>query len=278
MSTISDQTRVKKIVAKSGSSFYWGMNILKEPQRRAMFSVYAFCRIVDDIADSKKTKNKKIHELNNWEKKIKLIYQNKTSDFITRELDHSINNYDLLEYDFISIINGMKMDVIEKIKYPPQKKIELYCDRVAGAVGCLSMNIFEINNEFARQYAINLGRAFQLTNILRDLKEDCHRDRCYIPYEIVSKFKLQDYTPKELLKSKKILKVCDELKKTTEYYYQKSNELSKKFSREKLKAPLLMKAMYLSIFKKICHKNWNVEKKVRLNIFEKIIIILNQMI
>ncbi|MDC3091489.1 squalene/phytoene synthase family protein [Rickettsiales bacterium] len=274
----SDKKKVEKIVLNSASSFYWGMNLLKKDQRRAMFSIYSFCRIVDDIADSQEPKLKKINSLNNWKKKIDLIYSEQTEDYLTRELKIAVEKYGLIKSDFIAIIDGMKMDINKKIVYPNQKKLDTYCDRVAGAVGCLSMKVFEINHKKSRLYAKNLGRAFQYTNILRDIKEDCSMGRCYIPTEIINKFDLLKEKPELLVRRANLKQICGEFIMKTKEYYLTAENLSLEFEKKKLKAPNLMKNMYQSVFKKICNNKWDNETKIRLGKLEKFLIILKSIL
>lgn len=273
-----DQKKIKKIVKKSGSSFYWGMNILEPIKKRAMFSIYAFCRIVDDIADSEKPDQTKMSELQDWKKKINLLYKNKSSDFLSRELLFAISKFKLLKQDFLAIIDGMKMDIIEEIQYPSNKTINLYCDRVAGAVGCLSMSIFGYNNKTARKYACLLGKAFQFTNILRDLKEDSLRNRCYIPVDIIKQQSLKKIKPEKLLKEPRFKESCNQMIIKTMKYYKEADKLSVNFNRNNIKAAILMREMYLSIFRKISSETWNIDKKVTLSKMEKIIIIIKILI
>ena len=273
-----DQKKIRDIVKKSGSSFYWGMNILEPLKKRAMFSVYAFCRIVDDIADSEKPNQTKMSELQNWKKKVNLLYNNKSSDFLSRELLFAISKFKLLKVDFLSIIDGMKMDIIKEIRYPSNKIINLYCDRVAGAVGCLSMSIFGYHNKKARQYACLLGKAFQFTNILRDLKEDSLRNRCYIPQKIINKQNLLKLQPIEIIKDPRFIKSCNQMIEITMKYYKEADKLSMNFNKKDIKAAVLMRNIYFSVFKKISNKKWNINKKVKLSKIEKLIIIFKLLI
>ena len=274
MKNSSDQRKVEKIVLDSASSFYWGMNLLKKDQRRAMFSIYSFCRIVDDIADSESFKSKKINSLNDWKKKVDDIYIKKTDGYITRELKFAIEKYGLFKTDFIAIIDGMKMDIGKKIVYPSQNELDVYCDRVAGAVGCLSMKVFEINHKNSRKYAKSLGRAFQYTNILRDIKEDSTMGRCYIPIDMIKKFGLGTKKPELLVKRSDLKEICKEFIDKTKEYYLSAEKLSLEFEKSKLKAPKLMKSMYESVFKKICKNNWDNNVKIKLGKFEKFLIVL----
>ena len=140
---VDDQIEVKKIVKKSGSSFFWGMNVLDSERKRAMFSIYAFCRTVDDIADEIKNKKLKIEKLRSWKKKINNIFESKKlKSSVEKELKIAVDKFQLDRLDFFAIIDGMMMDAKSDIKFPPKKNLELYCDRVAVAVGYLSIRIF----------------------------------------------------------------------------------------------------------------------------------------
>lgn len=273
MTIIRDQEKVRKIVKDSGSSFYWGMNVLDKDKKRAMFSLYCFCRIVDDIADSDISKNQKINQLRKWGEKINKVFEGNHEDFITRELVNLVKNYKVKKEDFISIIKGMEMDINELIVYPSKKKIEIYCDRVAGAVGCISVKIFGINDVIGDKYAIALGRAFQITNICRDLKEDSIRNRCYIPIEYVKKYKLHKLRPKDLMEHGNLEKIQKLLLNDAKYYFNLSNKISSRLEKKKIMASELMKEFYTKIFKELNSGKFDINKKVKLKRFEKIKII-----
>ena len=195
-----DQKNVERIVKNSGSSFYWGMRCLPEKKKRAMYSIYAFCRTVDDIADDNRPINFKKKELDKWIKKINLLYKfSHQKDSLLKELQFSINEFGLEKKDFLSVIDGMKMDTKTKITFPSTKKLISYCEKVAVAVGYLSIKIFEIEKISGKQYAYSLGMALQLTNIARDFKEDLEMGRCYLPHEKLKKYGLK----KELINLQK---------------------------------------------------------------------------
>ncbi|MDC3176392.1 squalene/phytoene synthase family protein [Alphaproteobacteria bacterium] len=273
--SINDQKVVKKIVKNSGSSFYWGMNILKSSRRRAMFAVYAFCRTVDDIADSELALKKKKNLLNDWVKKIENIYKGLTVDSLTRELDFSIKEYNLIKNDFLEIIDGMRIDSKKNIIYPPKRDLENYCDKVAGAVGCLSISIFGIKNKISgRSYAKYMGRALQLTNILRDIKEDSERGRCYIFREALEKNNIK-MKPEHLLKSDKLYAVCEEISKVAENYYTLASSESNKINDKGLIAPEIMKNIYLKLFIKMKKNNWNFNQRIKLSILEKLLVVFS---
>ena len=273
--TSVDQLNVENIVKKSGSSFYWGMKLLPEIKKRAMFSVYAFCRVVDDIADNSGTiKSKKI-KLNDWKKKIDSIYNNKKkNESILKELKTSIETFNLEKRDFISIIDGMLMDVKKKIQFPSKTEFEIYCERVAVAVGYLSIKIFGLSGYEGKKYAYSLGMAFQLTNIVRDFREDLDMERCYIPRSKLKKYGIKG-SLSNLDKTNKIQEVLQDILKDADKFFKKADKISKNLDKKKIIASELMKQFYKKIHKKMFNKNIDIEKKVRLNFFDKTFILIN---
>ena len=273
--TSVDQLNVENIVKKSGSSFYWGMKLLPEIKKRAMFSVYAFCRVVDDIADNSGTIKSKKTKLNDWKKKINIINNNnKKNESILKELKTSIETFNLEKRDFISIIDGMLMDVKKKIQFPSKTEFELYCERVAVAVGYLSIKIFGLSGYEGKKYAYSLGMAFQLTNIVRDFREDLDMERCYIPRSKLKKYGIKG-SLSNLDKTNKIQEVLQDILKDADKFFKKADKISKNLDKKKIIASELMKQFYKKIHKKMFNKNIDIEKKVRLNFFDKTFILIN---
>ena len=267
----ADQYFIEENVRKSGTSFFWGMKRLPKEQKRAMFALYAFCREVDDIADEKNLKKKnKLNQISVWEKKINSIFkERKFKDSLSKELLEAIKKFDLNKSDFISIIKGMKMDINEDIKFPSKKKFELYCDRVAVAVGYISINIFGIKSSEGRNYALNLGRAFQITNIVRDFKEDANRSRCYIPINYLEKYKIKKNL-KDLCNSSELNLILQDLLEEANFYFIKSNKISLKLDSKKIIASETMKLFYETIHQKMYKKKIDLDKRVKLNFYEKL--------
>ena len=275
--TSVDQLNVENIVKKSGSSFYWGMKLLPEIKKRAMFSVYAFCRVVDDIADNSGEIRSKKTKLNDWKKKIDSIYNNNNNnknESILKELKTSIETFNLEKRDFISIIDGMLMDVKKKIQFPSKTEFEIYCERVAVAVGYLSIKIFGLSGYEGKKYAYSLGMAFQLTNIVRDFREDLDMERCYIPRSKLKKYGIKG-SLSNLDKTNKIQEVLQDILKDADKFFKKADKISKNLDKKKIIASELMKQFYKKIHKKMFNKNIDIEKKVRLNFFDKTFILIN---
>ena len=166
----------------SGSSFYAAMRILPRDQREAMFQIYSFCRQVDDIADSDGPRPERLAALQQWRDDIDALYQGhpppRLQDYVA-----SVRSFGLKREDFLAIVDGMEMDVPQDIRAPDLATLDLYCDRVASAVGRLSVRVFGLPEDDGILLAHHLGRALQLTNILRDIDEDAALGRLYLPRE-----------------------------------------------------------------------------------------------
>ncbi len=173
--------------AKSGSSFYYSFLFLPKTKREAITALYAFCREVDDVVDECKETSIARTKLAWWRNEIHQLYQNNPQHPVTKALNDVIRTYHLDQEHFIEIIDGMEMD-LDKNRYTDFKQLQLYCYRVASVVGLLSAQIFGFSNRKTLKYAHDLGMAFQLTNIVRDVGEDARRDRIYIPLDELEKF------------------------------------------------------------------------------------------
>jgi squalene synthase HpnD len=169
--------------AASGSSFYAGMRVLPQPERHAMYAVYAFCREVDDIADDQQGERpERAVALDGWRTDLAALYAGGEGGRAAFLKPH-VQRFGLARADFEAVIDGMAMDVARDIRWPPAAELDLYCDRVASAVGRLSVRIFGMEEAPGLALAHHLGRALQLTNILRDIDEDAAIGRVYLPLE-----------------------------------------------------------------------------------------------
>tara|TARA_B100000579_G_scaffold359151_1_gene315768 strand:+ start:920 stop:1756 length:837 start_codon:yes stop_codon:yes gene_type:complete len=270
----NDQLFVERIVKKSGSSFYWGMKVLENSKKRGMFAIYAFCREVDDIADNEGRRDSKEKKLKEWEKRIHLLFNNSVQkSSLLRELSFSINQFKLKKKDFMSVIQGMRMDVKKKIQFPNKKDLELYCQRVAVSVGLLSIRIFGIKSSLGEKYALSLGMAFQITNIVRDFSEDLEIGRCYIPLELIKKYKVEKNL--QLLKNNpNIQNILQDLLFEANVHFLESDELSENFSKKNIIASEVMKLFYRTLHKKMFKKKIDFNKKIGLNLIDKFFIFI----
>jgi squalene synthase HpnD len=232
----------------SGSSFYMAMRILPQAQRNAMFAIYGFCRQVDDIADSLGPRHGRLAELAAWRTDIEALYNGFPNDGSltarTRGLAKPVRDYGLDQADFLAVIHGMEMDVVADIRAPTWSELDLYCDRVASAVGRLSVKIFGLESKPGWQLAHHLGRALQLTNILRDLDEDAAAGRLYLPQEALAEAGIDARDPSAVLASPSLDRACAQLISAARNHFNKADEIMSSVSRRAVRAPRIMGEVY----------------------------------
>jgi phytoene synthase len=168
--------------AQSGSSFYYSFRLLPPPRRRAITALYAFCREVDDIVDDIPDLDVARVKLAWWRAEVAAIYAGTPQHPVAIALQPVVHRHSLLQEQLQTVIDGMQMD-LEQVRYLDFASLETYCDRVAGVVGLMSAEIFGHSEPATREYARDLGVAFQLTNIIRDVGEDARRGRIYLPQD-----------------------------------------------------------------------------------------------
>jgi phytoene synthase len=173
--------------AQSGSSFYYSFRFLPPERRRAITALYAFCREVDDIADEVQDVNVARAKLGWWRAEVANLFAGHPTHPVSKALQPATRQFGLDEARLNEIIEGMEMDLSHR-RYQDFASLQLYCHRVAGVVGQLSASIFGFSNPATLQYAENLGLAFQMTNIIRDVGEDARRDRIYLPQDDLQKY------------------------------------------------------------------------------------------
>lgn len=236
---------VKRVVSESGTSFSLGMKILPEDPRNAMYAVYAFCREIDDIADEPGEEAAKREGLRIWREQIEALYRGHPANLTTRALLPAIEAYDLPKQEFIELIDGMLMDVdldFGRAERLDHAGLHLYCRRVAGAVGMLSVRIF--GEPDATQFALAMGDALQLTNILRDIGEDAEDGRLYLPMDLIREEGIEANDPKEIVRDARFRPVCETIAAEAEARFRDTDELLKQFDRRKLKPALIMGEIY----------------------------------
>lgn len=172
---------------RSGSSFYYSFLFLPELQRRAITALYAFCREVDDVVDECHEPQIARTKLDWWRGEIARLFHDTPQHPVTRAIKPLLQHFNLAEEYFIEIIDGMQMD-LDQSSYADFSQLSLYCYRVASVVGLLAAEIFGYQDRLTQKYALDLGLAFQLTNILRDVGEDAMRGRFYIPDDEMAQF------------------------------------------------------------------------------------------
>jgi len=227
----------------SGSSFYTAMRILPKAQRDAMFAIYGFCRQVDDVADSPEPRDGRLAELAAWRIDINALYAGGVTAR-THDLVKPVRYYDLEQADFLTVIDGMEMDVVADIRAPTWSELDLYCDRVASAVGRLSVKIFGLETRPGLQLAHHLGRALQLTNILRDLDEDAEVGRLYLPQEALVQAGIESTDPSVVLASPRLDHTCAQVVEAARNHFDKADKIMLSTSRRAVRAPRIMGEVY----------------------------------
>ena len=239
----------------SGSSFYTAMRILPRAQREAMFEIYSFCRLVDDVADSTAPHAERRPQLVQWRQRIEAMYAGEVSSDL-RGLAQAARDFKLQGEDFLAVIDGMDMDAAEDIRAPDWDKLDLYCDRVASAVGRLSVRVFGMAENDGIALAYHLGRALQLTNILRDLDEDAEIGRLYLPAEELRKAGIDSTEPKTALASPRLHQVCEAVALRALSHFKEADAIMARNPRRMVKAPKIMEEVYRVMLQGMRSRGW----------------------
>ncbi|HEY2709705.1 MAG TPA: presqualene diphosphate synthase HpnD [Caulobacteraceae bacterium] len=228
----------------SGSSFYAAMRLLPPPERAAMFAIYAFCRVVDDVADEPgPTTEERRTMLNDWRAEVAALYAGAPSDKL-QYLVEPVRRFALRQDDFLAIVDGMQMDVDGPIIAPDYATLDLYCDRVASAVGRLSVKIFGMPDAEGLTLAFHLGRALQLTNILRDLDEDAEMGRLYLPSEALVVAEIESRDPLAVVADRRIDRACRWTAVKAHEHYAAADAVLRARPAGRIRSPRLMREVY----------------------------------
>lgn len=264
---------IRAVTKAAGSSFYWAMRILPPERRDAMFAIYAFCREVDDIADGDAPAEQKSRQLDDWRREIDLVYDGEPKHITARALIGPVSAYDLEREEFIAVIDGMDMDVRGLTVSPDMERLELYCRRVAGAVGMLSIRVFGAPQ--ARDFAVSLGSALQITNILRDLREDAAMGRLYLPGELLSAHGVDSHEPATVLRHPALPAVCADLAEVARERFAEAGRALKHSPGGALRPAVVMMMNYRRILERLIEAGWrDIDQPVHVSTPEKLWIAL----
>ncbi len=239
-----------------GSSFYFAMRILPREQREAMFEIYSFCKIVDDIADGGAPRATRLQQLAQWRARIDALYRIGAAESF-EGLAQAIKRFSLRQDDFLAVIEGMEMDAAEDIRAPALERLDYYCDRVASAVGRLSVRVFGMDEEEGILLAHHLGRALQLTNILRDIDEDADAGRLYLPKEALDGAGIGTKDPKQAASHPALGKACDVIVDIARGHFVKADEVLARCPRRATRAPRIMEAAYRQMLEEMVARGWS---------------------
>jgi phytoene synthase len=258
----------------SGSSFYAAMRILPRDQREAMFQIYSFCRKVDDIADSDGPRAERLAALQAWRDDIDALYRGappkRLADYVA-----SVKRFELKREDFLAIVDGMEMDVPQDIRAPDLATLDLYCDRVASAVGRLSVRVFGLPEGDGILLAHHLGRALQLTNILRDIDEDAALGRLYLPRDGLLLAGITSDDPAKVTAERSLPKVCAGIVARAQAHFDKADEVMARNRRRVVRAPRIMSKYYRAILDLLVARGFAAPRPpVRVNKWARLAIVL----
>jgi len=225
-----------------------------------MFEIYSFCRQVDDIADSRGPRGERRQELQRWRADIDALYAGNPVAR-TRGLVAPLRDFGLRREDFHAIIDGMEMDVIEDIRAPDDATLDLYCNRVASAVGRLSVRVFGIEEQDGIALAHHLGRALQLTNILRDLDEDAALGRLYLPAQALRAAGIASTDPATVLASPVLGKACAAVVERARGHFAQADRIMARSPRRCVRAPRIMGEAYRLILDRLVARGWSPARR-----------------
>jgi squalene synthase HpnD len=258
----------------AGSSFYAAMRVLPEAQRRAMFGIYGFCRAVDDIADGAAPAAERRAGLEQWRRDIDACYDGRAPAAL-QELQRHIVAFDLAREDFQAVIDGMMMDAGTSICAPDAATLDMYCDRVASAVGRLSVRVFGMGRDDGVALAHHLGRALQLTNILRDIDEDAAIGRVYLPREGLLAAGVPLGPAAAIVEHPALPGACSILVAQARAQFRAAEVVLRRSPRRVVRAPRLMGAAYQAVLLRLVGRGWTRPRRpVRVSRLQRVAILL----
>ena len=261
----------KKIVKGSGSNFYYAFFFLSKRKRRAIYAIYAFSRVIDDIVDEEPEMAAKERLLAFWRDEIDRCYEGSSEHPLTKELNYAVTTFGIPKEYMVDHLNGIMQDMVQT-RYATFEDLVHYCYRVASIVGLICLKIFEVeDNGENHTAAVNLGLAFQTTNILRDVASDSERDRIYIPKEDLLRFHLTEDDILQKRYTDEFVKLMDfEWERANDFFNKALTGFDKKAARKLLPA-MVMADIYYKILMEIRERHYNVfEEKIRVPNKEKL--------
>lgn len=262
--------QIARSVRASGTSFYWAMRLLPRPRRHAMFAIYAFCRELDDIADGSGSTADKLAGLMAWRHRVRATWAGRPEGILAEALHEAVNRFRLETNEFEEIILGMEMDVRGEMTAPTLDTLRLYCRRVAGAVGLLSIRVFGCTGSSARAFALALGEALQLTNILRDLDEDAGLSRLYLPSEFLDESGITVRDPRDVLSHPALPAACERLARLAEERFDEAGRSIDPADGARLRPALAMMTVYFRLLGRLRRRGWQRRTAPRLGVLESL--------
>ena len=272
---------INKIVKKSGSSFFWGMHILPIKERQAIYTLYAFCRHIDDIVDGSSSLSHKLELLDAWRKEIDNIYDKKVpASEIGRNIYKNCMRFNLPKNELVSLLDSISMDLPKPIQAPSLEEFKRYCLGVACAPGSLTLRILGCKDEnLIKELSVSLGLAMQITNILRDVRDDALIGRLYIPLEFLHKADITSTDPMTVVVDKNLARAREELAKIAEENYAKAFASIKKLDRKTSRNIRAIAYIYKRYFDIMQDRGWEIiSPKPQIGRFIKMFLVLKAFI
>jgi 15-cis-phytoene synthase len=265
-------TSATAITRSSNTNFYYSFSLLPKQKREAIHAVYAFCRYTDDIVDEGADEERKVVLLSKWRMELGKALDGTSTYPLLNQLNATARRFNIPVHHFYDLIRGMEMD-LTKTRYRTFDELKEYCYLVASSVGLMCRKIFGYRNESTRDYAINLGIALQLTNILRDVKDDAKRGRIYIPLEDMERF---GYTEDDLLNCRYTPAFVSLMRfecARASSYFDMAREALKDEDKYYFFAARIMWSIYAHTLNRIERKHYNVfERRISISKFLKLLI------
>jgi phytoene synthase len=269
----TDYRRCADITRQSSSNFYYAFMLLPTERRRSLYAVYAFCRFVDDVADDESTREP-ARLLSRWREELGRVYgEGRPTRGISRALADTVERFSIPRRCFEELIAGMEMDLSCK-RYATFEELRRYCYRAAAVVGLICIEIFGYTNPDAKVYAENLGIACQLTNILRDVKEDAAKGRIYLPLEDLARFSVTETEILEGVYSDAFVRLMEfEARRAREYYQRAQHSLPPE-DRSTLLTAEAMRLIYGSLLDRIVSSKYRVlDRRLSLSAINKLYLV-----
>lgn len=275
MKTITGRTALPAdvITRQAGTNFYYSFLSLPQERREAIETVYAYCRLMDDIVDDDGIENPR-YELQKWRKEVAECYEGTPQTQLGKQLQQVVTRFPIRRQHLEAMITGMELD-LDTHRYQTFEELERYCYHVASVTGLMCIEIFGYTHDSAHDYAINLGKALQIVNILRDVREDAARNRIYLPAEDLERF---GYSEQELLNSVYNDRFVELMKfeaNRARAYFEAAHTALHAEDRPQMVAAEIMGKIYFTILERIERADYNVyAEKFRLNRLEKAFVAL----
>ena len=260
MSPAEAQTFCTTYTKQSGSNFYYSFLFLSRPRREAMYTIYTFCKMVDNAVDEPPAGSHPLEEVARWRKEVAATYQGRPIQPVTMSLATHLHMFDIPESLLQELITGVEMDLTIN-RFATFPELYQYCYRVASVVGLICLKIFQTRSPAAEDYAVNLGLAFQLTNILRDLKGDAELNRIYLPLEDLHRFGYSEEALLQQRSSPALINLVQFESQRARSYYQKAQEILQALpasDQKSLVVAEIMRGVYSRILQQIEDDHYQV--------------------